>query len=251
MSSPSVDSCKRKHQAIIPTEIYDTYNEEDYISGDDISMPYRKKRKTYHRSEMVTGIIVTHESGRMNRSKRHVVVKNSPTKFEVVGDEAEEFGGHDETLPTTSSIIASVSFVDCDDEAVPAESFVFTQEEEGQSNETGLPFTEDDDANHTRGGELEAGPSSSTTKATPPKLPPMFRFLQYRSELLQELVLLEGPVGVDSRCCRCGIEGSEAIYRCPTCNDHPTVCKKCVLATHARVPLHWVEVRISFIVEGI
>lgn len=69
--------------------------------------------------------------------------------------------------------------------------------------------------------------------------------MPFRDEYLDEMLRLEGRGGprYSEKCGLCRETGPE--YRCMDheCAGCAIMCKRCVLAAHKRLPLHWIEVR--------
>lgn len=74
---------------------------------------------------------------------------------------------------------------------------------------------------------------------------PLSAWIPFRDEYLDEMLRLEGRGGqrFHERCFMCLESGPE--FRCMDheCSGGGMMCKRCILATHKRLPLHWIEVR--------
>ncbi|KAF7305217.1 CxC2 domain-containing protein [Mycena kentingensis (nom. inval.)] len=66
---------------------------------------------------------------------------------------------------------------------------------------------------------------------------------EYRASFLDALLWLDGRGFYDQPmlCPRCGDASQAAIYRCCDCAHAPLRCRGCIVAEHARQPLHWIE----------
>lgn len=73
----------------------------------------------------------------------------------------------------------------------------------------------------------------------------MADWLDYRSIFLDEFVRRDGLGSADEHMCA-NCEQSPGLYRCMDCHGHAMFCVDCLLAEHARLPLHRIEVRFIY-----
>ncbi|THU87930.1 hypothetical protein K435DRAFT_866769 [Dendrothele bispora CBS 962.96] len=88
-------------------------------------------------------------------------------------------------------------------------------------------------------------PSSASVNVTRPfnlhSDNPSRAWIPYREEYLRDMLFLEGRRGMGSACSEC--RAANPAFRCTDddCLSAGMMCKECLLSTHKRLPLHWVE----------